>query len=226
MIKPLDGCGNRNKAEALYMLKGHEPRHRKKPDTGSSDAWDYPPGGEVSKEWADSMRRIEERFSRFDVEGARDLKVTDEEVKAFLGPDHKNEDLPNFLREAIPAEDGGLAAKERVWASIPKVKTPYELKRYPRMYGVIYGLLRYHSLTRDVNDHPQTWVSVARLAEEAGCTVKWVERTLRELERLGMISTEMRPGRSSLYALLLSDPGRIGQVYDLIEKRSGLYIDI
>jgi hypothetical protein len=108
----------------------------------------------------------------------------------------------------------------------PRRALTIEFKKYPRMYGIIYGLLRYHSLTRDANDHPQTWVSVVRLAEEAGCTVQWVERTLREIERLGMISTEMRSGRSSIYTLLLNDPGWIGQVYDLVGKKSGPFIDI
>ncbi len=226
MIKPWDGCGNRNKAEALYLLKGHEPRHRKEPNIGMSDAYDRPLGEDVSREWAESIRRIESRFAAYPSEGFSDKAVRDEEVERFLGRVPDPGDLPDWIREAIPTEDGGLGVKERFWPSISKVKTPFDLRAYPRIYGVIYGLLRYHALTRDQDNHPQTWVSVARLSDEAGCTIQWVERTLRSLERLTFIHTETRPGKSNLYTLLLGDPGRIGQVYDLIEKTSQIYIEI
>ena len=229
MIKPWPGSGNKNEAEALYLLKGHEPRHRKSPNTGSSEAWErenYPPEETGNSQWDESMRRIQARGLLGTFETDMQVTVSDEEVTAFLGPAPRVEDLPNWIREAIAVEEGGLAAKEKTWPSIPKVKAPYEFKRHPRMYGVIYGLLRYHSLTRDEDGHPQTWVSVVRLAEEAGCTIQWVERTLRGLESLGLISTEMRSGRSSIYTLLLGDPGRIGRVYDLVDKKAELFIDI
>jgi hypothetical protein len=64
------------------------------------------------------------------------------------------------------------------------------------------------------------------LAEEAGYSIRRVESILRDMERLGMISTELRPGQSSLYTLLLDEPGRVGQAYNLVEKKSGLYLEI
>lgn len=232
MTKKLVAVGNRNKAESLFLLKGHEPRHRKHSDVGSSDDWEdknYPPAGVENKVWAESTQRMAARFPS-DLEGHRALemearfgpfgsKTTDEETEAFLGPLPKNEDLPDWLKEA-------LSTKERKPQEVEKVKTPADLKRYPWLYGAIYGLLRYHSMTRDANDHPQTWVSVTRLAEEAGYSVRRVESILRDMERLSMISVEFRSGQSNLYTLLLRDPGRIGRVYFLREKKSAPFVEI
>jgi len=229
MIKPWPGSGNRNKAEALYLLKGHEPRHRKKSDTGSSEAWErenYPPEATGNTQWDESMRRIQARDLLSTFGPDEQISVSEQEATAFLGPVPRVEDLPDWIREAIAVEEGGLAAKERCWPGIQQVKAPYQFKRYPWLYGAIYGLLRYHSLTRNVNGRRQTWVSVARLAEEAGYSIRRVESILRDMERLDMISTEMRPGQSSLYTLLLDEPGRVGQAYNLVEKKSGLYVEI
>jgi hypothetical protein len=232
MIKPVAGCGNRNKAEALYLLKGHEPRHRKHPDSGSSEAWErenYPPAETGNILWDSSMRRVQERDQQQGMEMEERLtsKITEEEEIGFLGPLPRNEDLPDWIREAIAAEDGGLGAKERCWPIlIKKVRVGPEFQRHPWLYGAIYGLLRYHALTRDANDHPQTWVSVARLAEEAGYSVRRVESILRDMERLGMIITEMRSGRSSIYTLLLKDPGVVGREYDLVGKKETLSLSI
>jgi hypothetical protein len=76
MIKPWAGCGRQNKAEALYLLTGHEPRHRKKPDVGSSDAYGDPLRQGISKEWADSIQRIEARGPTKESEGRPELKDT------------------------------------------------------------------------------------------------------------------------------------------------------
>ena len=101
MIKPVAGCGNKNKAEALYLLKGHEPRHRKKSDAGSSAAWErenYPPVEPISnKKWSESMRRVQERalLSTF---------RTDEQINVAEGmvvPSSKRsvkDDLQRFVR--------------------------------------------------------------------------------------------------------------------------------
>jgi len=170
MIKPVAGSGNRNKTEALYLLKGNEPRHRKKSDAGSSEAWErenYPPAETGNSRWDSSMRRVQERDQRrgTETEDMFGSSVTEEEVVAFLGSSPRNDDLPNWIREAIVTEDGGLGAKGRCWPIlIRKVRVGPEFQRHPWLYGAIYGLLRYHSLTRDANDNPQTWVSVARRA--------------------------------------------------------------
>lgn len=226
MIKPSTGCGNKNKAEALYLLKGHEPRHRKQSDTGSLEAWErenYPPAETGNSQWDSSMRRIQESYLLSTFRTDEQISVAEEEAQAFLGPLPRNEDLPDWIREAIATEDGGLGTKERVWPIlIRKVRVGPEFQKYQWLYGALYGLLRYHSLTRDANDRPQTWVSVARLAEEAGYSVRRVETILRDMERLEMISTEMRPGKSSMYTLLVKDPGMVGREYDLVGKKETL----
>jgi len=231
MIKPVAGCGNKNKAEALYLLKGHEPRHRKKSDAGSSAAWErenYPPVEPISnKKWSESMRRVQERALLSTFRTDEQINVAEEEVIKFLGPLPRNEDLPDWIREAIATEDGGLGTKQRVWPIlIRKVRVGPEFQKYQWLYGALYGLLRYHSLTRDANDRPQTWVSVARLADEAGYSVRRVESILREMEGLEMINTEMRPGKSSMYTLLVKDPGMVGREYDLVGKKETLSLSL
>jgi len=229
MIKPWTGCGNRNKAEAVYLLKGHEPRHRKKSDAGLSEAWErenYPPVEPISSEWAESMRRIQESDLLSTFRTDEQINVAEEEVIKFLGPLPKNEDLPDWIREAIATEDGGLGTKGRIWPILSKVRVSNEFKQRPWLYGALYGLLRYHSLTRDSAGRPQTWVSVVRLADESGYSVRRVESILRDMERLAMISTEMRPGKSSLYTLLAKDPGVLGREYDLVEKKDSLSVVI
>lgn len=236
--------GRRNKAEVIYLLKGHESAHRKMPDAGSSDSWEnenYPPDVPkdfpTEKKWADTTRKIAARFPS-DSGGHRDLgmekefgpfgsKVTHTEIEAFLGPAPKNEDLPDWLREAIPAEDGGLADGRR-WPEVERVRFPYELspRRYPRAYGIVYGLLRYHAMTRDGNGRLETWVSVERLAGEMGCSVRWVEKVLRREEKLGMIKAGRRPGKSTVYTLLLPDPARISWVCEISTRKIGLDIGI
>ncbi len=162
-----------------------------------------------------------------DSDGPKNLmNATDEEVEAFLGPVPKSEDLPDWLREAIPEEDGGLGVKEKASQEVEKVRVPTLLRRYSWLHGAVYGLLLYHSLSADGTGRPQTWVSVTRLAEEAGCTPQWVDRILRELEQTGMIKTEFRPGQSNIYTLLLPSPKVVGWVYHLREKKSELFVGI
>jgi hypothetical protein len=229
--------GTRNKAEALFLLKGHEPRHRKYSDAGSSADWErenYPPAVveepgqdmEWTRKWAESMQRVAARHpeneTQMDIEarfGPEGSKISDEEGENFLGPLPTIENLPAWLREALSADH------EKKWQEVEKVKVPYEIKKHPWFYGAIYGLLRYHSMTRDTDGHPQTWVSVSRLAKEAGCTPRYVDYILRALERLGIINTEFRPGQSNLFTLFLPDPGRISWMYYLREKNSGLFVD-
>jgi hypothetical protein len=142
----------------------------------------------------DDLRRDQEMEVAFGPFGS---KVSDADVEAFLGPLPDNDNLPAWLKEALSPDH------ERRWQAVDKVKVPYQLKKHPWFLGAVYGLLRYHSMTRNADGLPQTWVSVARLAEEVGCTPRYVDHILRALEQLELINTESRPGQTNLYTLLL-----------------------
>ncbi len=249
----LPGVGTKNKAEALYLLRGHEPRHRKfggrDPNAGLAvrehvddqniheavieAAVKNGKGAAWALQWQELMGKVAERFpseggrnkemeERF---GLRGSKVTNAEVEAFLGPAPSNEDLPEWLREAIPVEDGGLAPKELQFPIISYVKTALQFIKLPPAYGLVYGLLHHHALSRDAEGHPITWVSVERLAEEAEYSYQWVMRTLRGLEREGLIKTEPALGRTSLYTLLGPPPDRIGLKFRPGQKISEYYVE-
>jgi|GEM_PF-3418455 len=247
------GVGTKNKAEALYLLKGHEPRHRKfggrDPNAGITirehvddqsiheavveATMKNGKDGAWALNWEESLRRIAERFpsdARIDREMEKRFspfgsKVSDAEVEASLGPAPSNEDLPDWLREATPVEDGGLAPKELQFPIISYVKTALQFIKLPPAYGLVYGLLHHHARSRDAEGHPITWVSVERLAEEAEYSYQWVMQTLRGLEREGLIKTEPALGRTSLYTLLGPPPDRIGLKFRPGQKISEYYVE-
>jgi len=82
-----DGYGDQNKAEAIYLLKGHEPHIRtvERFDFINDDKWwGEPPNSYV--------KYMEETFGN----------VAMEDAIAFLGPPPKAEDLPAWLTEPLP----------------------------------------------------------------------------------------------------------------------------
>jgi hypothetical protein len=231
--------GHLNKAEALFLLSGHAPRHRKwrdNPFTNDDDFVTYPPEILVHpqrdehwhRQWYESTRRVAERNPdnalKRDMEqryGPKGSLISDSEVEAFLGAAPQVEDLPGWLRAAVLIEDGGLGEPEeqqRRWDEVQQVTAPFYFIRRPKRLGIVYGLLGHFSYTTDSQGHRQSWPSVIRMAEVAGYTAQWVERTLRELEQAEAITTEMRSGTSSLYTLLLDDKNGLEVVYELGQK--------
>jgi hypothetical protein len=237
--------GRKNKAESLYLLKGHEPRHRKfghrDPDAGIAIR-EHVDDGTIHErvveaavknekdaswavQWQDTMGCVAERFPNVarnkDIEerfGPFGSKVTKQEAESIWeGSPPKNEDLPDWIRETILVEDGGLAEKKAV---VETVRLAIEFKGYPLAYKTIYGLLDRHSHGTNT-----TWVSVERLAKESGYTPQYVGRILRRMEHDGLIRTEMRPGKSSIYTLLASSPGAIGLIHRIPEKKTERFVD-
>lgn len=56
------------------------------------------------------------------------------------------------------------------------------------------------------DDDPCAWPSIAKLARRTRRSERTVQRSLDELQALGIVSREMRSGRSTLYRLNLSTP--------------------
>jgi len=145
-------------------------------------------------------------------------KVTEAEAESIWeGSPPKNEDLPDWIREAILVEDGGMAENRPV---VEAVRLAIEFKGYPVAYRTIYGLLDRYSHGTNT-----TWVSVERLARDSGYTTQYVGRILRRMEKKGLIKTEMRPGQSSIYTLLAASPGAIGLIHRIAEKTTEPFVD-
>jgi hypothetical protein len=194
--------GNRNKAEALFLLKNHEPRYRKYRDFRCSlDADDAR---------NDTLREMEERF------GPNGSKITEEELKAFFGPTPT--EYPDWIEDAL------RDTRIKTWPVVSLVRAPYEFRALPSSFGLLYGLLRYHSLSKDNGGRPQAWVRIPRLAEEAGCSVPWVHRALRTMEQRGYVHIERREGQSSTYTLLLPDRP-IGLIFKPGRKNYEIYVN-
>jgi DNA-binding transcriptional ArsR family regulator len=236
----LPGIARQNKAETLYLLKGHEPRHRKfmrkDPDAGiavhehvadgtihervveaavkneKDAAWAY--------QWEETMKRITARYPEKghrnrEMEerfGPEGFKVTEQEAEsAWEGQPPENENLPDWIQAAVDKK-GNV---------VQTVRLALEFKGHPVAFRTIYGLLDRYS-----HGSNTTWVSVERLARESGYTPQYVGRILRRMEKKGLIKTEMRPGQSSVYTLLASPPGVFGLLHRVLEKTTEPFIDL
>lgn len=207
MLRPFYGMGNKNKAEALYLLKGHQPfiRTVERPE-------DYQDDRESPKSY---LVYFEKRFGRC---GGN---VTMEEAIAFLGP---IPNLPDWMQE----EDLEIAKIREVYAEIAPLRGLYgsvmlEIACDPftppidvKTLVVIHSFcVKKNLLAASDDSRPSARISVSKLAWRVGVSKQHLLPVLERLEERGAIDISRRNRSASTYyinkipILTLGNPKRI-----------------